>query len=273
MKLRILTALIGIPAAVYIITAGGWLFGAFVFLLAQVAWYEFWAMLKLKDLHVGYALGFLSISALLAFAWLGSAAGILAAAVLTLLAVLMKAVAAHAKFSVPDAAFTIMGIFYIGLPFAHFLLLRFTDQFQYITTSLGPISLGAMYIWLAFLGTWASDTCAYFVGVACGKHKLCPAISPKKTMEGAAGGLIGSILAVAGVGYACHFPLPPLLALGLLVGIFAPFGDLVESVLKRFAGVKDSGKIFPGHGGVLDRFDAMLFSVPVVYYYVNAFFR
>ena len=138
-------------------------------------------------------------------------------------------------------------------------------------TNMGEISAGAAYLWLAFLGTWASDTFAYFVGTYLGKHKLCPLISPGKTIEGAIGGMIGSVIAIMLLGVLFKLPVYHCIIMGILVGIAAPLGDLVESAIKRFAGVKDSGQILPGHGGILDRFDSILFTVPAIYYYMHIF--
>jgi phosphatidate cytidylyltransferase len=114
-----------------------------------------------------------------------------------------------------------------------------------------------------------ADSAAFFVGNAAGRRKLAPAISPGKTMEGAAGGLAGGI-AAAVVVRSLGLPFVPLrhaLLLGLAVAALGIAGDLVESLLKRWAGVKDSGVLFPGHGGMLDRLDSILFGAPVLYYY------
>jgi phosphatidate cytidylyltransferase len=271
---RILTAIVAIPIAVYIINFGDWLFTAVTFLLAAIAWHEFASMLKKNGTSVCYGLGLLGVTAFLACgAFFRNSDAILAAALFLLIFVLMKTVIAHSRFSMTDAAFTVMGAFYIGLSFSCMFLLRFTGQGEYVSIFLGTISMGAFYIWLAFIATWASDTFAYFAGMTFGRRKLCPAISPAKTWEGAFGGLFGSVLAVIAVGLAGGLPINHLIVLGLLSGVFAPFGDLAESALKRFCSVKDSGNIFPGHGGVLDRFDAMMFSVPVVYFYVSLFLR
>ncbi|MDR1702700.1 MAG: phosphatidate cytidylyltransferase [Sporomusaceae bacterium] len=268
---RILTALVGIPLAIYIIHKGGYLFAAAVLGLALTAWHEFSAMLSKKGIHTFLGLGFLGITAILACALWGNSEESLALVLFLLIFALMKTVISPAAVTITDAAFTIMGVFYIALPFAALFLLR--DSAESITTTFGLVAGGEFYLYLAFLTTWASDTAAYFVGTQFGRHKLCPAVSPNKSVEGALGGLLGSIMTVVAVGSLAALPLCHLLILGLITGIFAPFGDLVESALKRFAGVKDSGNFFPGHGGVLDRFDAMMFAVPVVYYYVNIFFR
>jgi phosphatidate cytidylyltransferase len=121
--------------------------------------------------------------------------------------------------------------------------------------------------WLIYVLTtvWAGDTLAYFAGRAFGRHPLHPAVSPKKTIEGAVGGLVGS--AAGGVGVVVLLGLPmgllPAIGVSLLAGLVAQMGDLAESVLKRSAGVKDSGAILPGHGGMLDRIDGVLFALPV----------
>ena len=122
-------------------------------------------------------------------------------------------------------------------------------------------------VWVMFIGTWASDSFAYFAGRAFGSHKLAPAISPNKTIEGFFGGLIGTIAVVVGLGWLLAMPLPQMAALGAAIAVLGTLGDLVESMMKRQTGIKDSGAIIPGHGGVWDRFDSVLFTVPLVYYY------
>jgi phosphatidate cytidylyltransferase len=138
---------------------------------------------------------------------------------------------------------------------------------------------GRNWVYLAMLTTFANDTGAYFIGRARGKRKLAPTISPSKTWEGAVGGLICAILAATVIamiirlisvelGAPFAFAYWQVITLGFLVGLFAQLGDLVESLLKRNMGVKESGNLLPGHGGVLDRFDSLIFVGAVVYYYV-----
>lgn len=268
---RILTAIVGIPVAVYVISYGQWLFAMAVLILALLAWYEFYAMLKNKNINVLYSWGFLINSVILGCAWLGNSQEFVAVVFVSTLLALLRIVTTSSKFTVVDAAFSVLGISYIGVSFAHLLLLRFTDHSIYIMTSWGQISSGAAYLWLAFVGTWASDTFAYFVGTYFGRHKLCPKISPGKTAEGALGGILGSIIAIIVLGTVFKLSIVHSLVMGILVGVAAPIGDLVESAMKRFAGVKDSGQILPGHGGILDRFDSILFTVPAIYYYMHAF--
>jgi phosphatidate cytidylyltransferase len=119
---------------------------------------------------------------------------------------------------------------------------------------------------IAIVGTWFTDSLAFFVGKAIGKHPLAPTISPKKTREGALAGLVGGILAGACIAAFATLPVWQGIVLGMGVSIGSQIGDLAESAMKREAGVKDSGTLLPGHGGVLDRFDSLLFAGATVYY-------
>lgn len=130
---------------------------------------------------------------------------------------------------------------------------------------------GAGWVLYAVFLVWASDTGAYAIGVRFGRHRLWPAVSPKKTWEGVFGGVAATVLAAALLArpFQVGLDLGASLGAGLLVGIVAPVGDLLESRLKRVAGIKDSGALMPGHGGVLDRFDSLFFCAPLFYYYLH----
>jgi phosphatidate cytidylyltransferase len=127
---------------------------------------------------------------------------------------------------------------------------------------------GPRLLLFALVITWAADTVAYFVGRAIGKHPLAPHISPKKTWEGAIGGLAGSLMVASVFHYWLPIPVPHLLAMATLGNVAGQMGDLLESACKRSAGVKDSGALLPGHGGVLDRIDAVILCIPVIWYYL-----
>lgn len=150
----------------------------------------------------------------------------------------------------------LLGFLYVPLLLAHLALLR-------------GLPLGREWVFLVILVVMAGDTCAYFCGISLGRHRLYPAISPKKSIEGAIGGLLGSL---AGALLAKAWFLEVLtvgdgILLGLLLGAVGQLGDLFESMLKRSFGVKDSGTIIPGHGGMLDRLDSLLFVFPLAFYY------
>lgn len=139
------------------------------------------------------------------------------------------------------------------------------------------LDYGLLNVFVIFIGSWITDTCAYFTGFAIGKHKLAPSISPKKTIEGSLGGIIGVtvILAVyaAVMGNIMNITvnITSAICAGLLCGFISQFGDLCASIIKRENNIKDFGNIMPGHGGVMDRFDSFIFVAPVIYYFLNTF--
>ena len=128
--------------------------------------------------------------------------------------------------------------------------------------------IGSRLLLFALAITWAADTTAYFVGRAIGKHPLAPHISPKKTWEGSIGSMLGSLLVAYAFSFWIRIPLPHLLIMAAVGNIAGQFGDLLESAYKRSAGVKDSGGLLPGHGGILDRIDALILCIPVIWYYL-----
>jgi phosphatidate cytidylyltransferase len=161
--------------------------------------------------------------------------------------------------SVPAAAATLFSAGYVGALGGALAALRV----------IPPAEDGAWRMTLLLAIAMTSDTFAYFTGSAFGRHKLAPLISPGKTVEGLAGGLVGGMVAalvVRQLGLP-SMSAPAAVVLGIVVAAFGTAGDLVESLMKRWSGVKDSGRLFPGHGGMLDRLDSLLFGAPVLYYY------
>jgi phosphatidate cytidylyltransferase len=156
-----------------------------------------------------------------------------------------------------DALVTLLGTVYIGFFSFHIVL----------TDSTGP---HRNLIWMIFISAVVTDVFAYFTGVFFGKHKLCPNLSPKKTVEGAAGGIIACGLVSALFGFLFTDGLViHCLVMGLLGSVFSMLGDLTASAYKRKMGIKDYGDLIPGHGGIMDRFDSLLFTAPVVFYYIQ----
>ena len=150
-----------------------------------------------------------------------------------------------------------LGAFLIAWPLAHFVLLR-------------DLSQGRDWVFYILVTVFAADAGAYFIGKAVGQHKLAPRISPNKTMEGAGGGVAAAVILGTASHYLMDLPgaLAPIAALSAIVALVSMAGDLTESYLKRRVGAKESGKLLPGHGGLLDRLDSVVFTVPLVYYYV-----
>ncbi|HLZ35011.1 MAG TPA: phosphatidate cytidylyltransferase [Nitrospira sp.] len=164
--------------------------------------------------------------------------------------------------SLKNGAITLTGMLYIGLTLSYLVMTRLLPQ-------------GEWLIFFLLLVTWAGDAGAYYMGTVCGQHALAPGISPKKTVEGLAGGLIGALI----IAFAARWWFLPALSvldgviLAVLLTITGLWGDLAESAIKRSVGAKDSGGVLPGHGGMLDRLDSLLFTAPAFYYYVTVISR
>lgn len=262
MKLRILTA---VPLLLIVIWLIGWA-PEWVFLLAlistvEIALYEFFRVSRQAGFKTWPAVGYLAggVLCLAQAAELHRPAG-LESSVLLFLVLLTLALAlpwsVDLKQYLGAASATIFGVFYVAFTLSWLVPLRFSRP-----------ATGRMLTFLLFLVIWAGDICAYFLGRAIGRTLLFPRVSPKKTVEGAAAGLLGSLL--AGWGFARFFwktaDLKTVILLAGLVAVAGQVGDLVESALKRAAAVKDSGAILPGHGGMLDRIDSLLFGAPILW--------
>lgn len=272
---RLQVAAVGIPLGILLVYVGGWYLAGMIALLAALGTWELYRIARARGWRPFSWLGVPVAAALVLSAeWLeGPAAWALPAWILVL-ALTFGALAATVFLRgpggdpLPAAAATVFGSVYVGGGFAFVVFLR---NLPGVATE-GPSWPGAILIIFPLVVTWVGDTAAYFVGRAWGRRKLLPAVSPAKTVEGGVGGLLGamgaSLLYAAflfGPASASTLPLAAAAVLGLLIGVLAQVGDLAESVLKREAGVKDSGGVLPGHGGVLDRFDAVLFTVPATY--------
>lgn len=182
-----------------------------------------------------------------------------AALFLTFMAAVCYLIAVYPAFTFTDLAATVLTPVYAGWLLTHMIMLR-------------QLPHGFNLVLLVLVATWSTDTFAYFVGSSLGRRKLAPVVSPNKSVEGSVGGVIGSVLAALIVGLTGgQLSVVDCLALGVIIGTAGQLGDLLESAFKRMARVKDSGKLIPGHGGMLDRFDSLYFSAPLAYYYLRLF--
>jgi len=267
---RTAVAAVGIPIAVAAMYFGGWVLAALLALCAVLATRELFQMAELKRAFPIGWVGMGGAALLIALAAVHPERGIdtplpTAAAVLVLLAALTAAIWQRGVAGEPllSVAVTFMGAVYPAL-LAFALFLRHLPDLD------GPLHGTAVLLFPVVL-TWLSDTFAYFAGRLWGKRKLIPKVSPGKTVAGSLGAVIGTPLAA--VGYALFLQrfgswqpgLVEAALFGVAVSIAAQVGDLAESLLKRDVGVKDSGKLLPGHGGALDRFDSLFFTLPLGY--------
>ena len=241
-------------AVVAVFVGGPW-FWAVAVLATGTCWWEFVQMARAAERRPWLWLGGLGAGGLCLLAAapatpLGSWREIGLAAAFALIFVATFFRERHGG-ALEDAACTLVGVVWIGWLAGYAIVLR--------------DSAGAAWLLTALAITWAADTAAYFTGRAFGRHLLCPRVSPKKTVEGLAGGMAAALLvgALAAV-LALHVPWWAGAIVGLAGGLAAVAGDLAESFVKRQFGVKDSGHLVPGHGGLLDRIDSLLFAIPAV---------
>ncbi len=265
-RLRFLMGLIFIPLLVYLTMRGGFYFLVLVDFILLFAILEFYRMMR-KAGHQPYrAIGAGTTLVLSWYVYFRSElySDLLLTAALVLIAVL-ELFREGGKFSVTHMAVTIFGVFYVGWLGTHLVFLR--ELPLKVGTEYAD---GAKYVLLPFVLAWASDTAAYLGGRFFGKTKLFPRVSPNKSLEGSAFSLLSAPLVawLAKLTFAPFLRLTDVFVLGFLCVVASQLGDLVESMIKREANVKDSSNLIPGHGGLLDRFDSILFAAPVVYYYL-----
>lgn len=266
---RIIVALLAIPFVLAACYFGGLIFLAFTLGIGLIAFNEFAGLAGEKDFYPNKLIGYTGISLIILNAYFGlmdSANLILLIVISTLIFELFR----NNKSALANSGATLLAVFYPGLFSSYILRLR-----EFYTQTNQPYNDGAFIIIAILAGLWLCDSAAYFVGSAIGKHKLFPRVSPKKSWEGAIGGFI---FAIAGVALIKYFFMDFLdwqhaIVIGIIIGTIGQTGDLVESLFKRDAGVKDSSSLIPGHGGILDRFDSLLLVAPVVFLYMHYFVK
>ncbi len=261
LHLRILSALAGIPLILALVYLGGPYYAFFILLVANLGIREYTALLKSRGYHLPGFIGYAGTTVFMTMLYLDlflDVELVLPAVLFIMMSLAVFLLIYFEKTDIRELALILWGIIYLGGFGGYMILLRQLPQ-------------GLTYTFLLLVGVWSNDSFAYFAGIKWGKRRLAPEISPKKSVEGACAGIAGTILLALLV--AIFFPgwigLAPgkAVLLGLGISVFAQLGDLLESAMKRYFEVKDTGQLIPGHGGVLDRFDSLLFTAPMVYYF------
>lgn len=267
---RMITGVIGGALTIFVIYEGNWLFFLMILLLALLGWREYTSMVAKVDGHTSTIAGAIWLVLFFGAWWFESLHLCLLLFFVLMASLLVGTVVFHEKIKPLDSAYSLYGLLYIGGGFLSMLAIRNGVIGSLMTDFFTPImeEPARFLLFLLIFSTWASDTFAFAFGKAFGKVKLCPSISPGKTREGALGGFVGTVVTALIVSAIGGFSLLHGLALGIIIAVMAPLGDLVESILKRTCGIKDSGNIIPGHGGILDRFDSLLLAAPAVYVYL-----
>ncbi len=297
---RLLVALIAIPLIIYVTTKGGLVFFLFVTLISSFALLEFYRLAQAKGARPLKFLGLIAgFFILLAFFnnslfelfgnVFGSAPKSESQFLLIVLLIALPAISLFELFRNNGSAFnnlsaTFMGVAYVSLFFGTLVGVRevFTPlhvpvmrlmPLEFMSGELNErlYLLGGYTVVSIYAMIWVCDSAAYYFGRAIGKHKLFPRVSPNKSWEGAVAGFIFAVVTSVAAKFLVleYLQIHEAIILGVIVGLFGQLGDLFESLLKRDAGVKDSSNIIPGHGGILDRFDSLLFVSPIVYLYLD----
>lgn len=267
MFLRVAASVIFIPCFIIITKTGGYHFLAFIDAVLFVGMWEFYRMMEAKGIRPYKGIGIICGVALTWYVFFRN--GIYSNLFLTLALVTlmcMELTRREQKMTVYHISSTVFGVIYVAFLGSHLVLLR---EFP-LSINL-DYSLGSSFVFLAFILTWAGDTGAYIVGSLMGRHPLIPRVSKRKTIEGSFGCIVFSIAGalVCMETMAPYLSLAQALMLGLLAGSVGQLGDLFESLIKRDVDIKDASDMIPGHGGVLDRFDSLLFTAPFIFYFIK----
>jgi phosphatidate cytidylyltransferase len=264
---RVLASIVFIPCFIIITWRGGYHFLALIDVVIFIGLWEFYVMMEAKGIRPYRAIGIISGLALSWYVYFHK--GVYANLFLTLglLAIMtLELTRRDGKNAIYHISTTVLGVLYVAFLASHLIMLR-----ELPLTAGVDYAMGRSFVFLAIVITWAGDTGAYIVGTCFGKHPLLPRVSAKKTIEGSIGGLLFAVTGaiVAKYTFAGYLSLTQAAILGAAAGCIGQLGDLVESMIKRDANVKDTSGIIPGHGGTLDRFDALLFTAPLIYYYLQ----
>jgi phosphatidate cytidylyltransferase len=254
---RIATTALGLPVLFFVLSRGSFLLLFGLVLISLIGLHEFYSGMRKANIKTIQWVGYLAVLVMFLFFTIdGNDMNFTIVSALVMILLLMIWVLKYPDRSVSDVIGTWFGFSYVPVLLIHIAMI---DRL--------PLQHA---VWLVFVVSWSCDTAAYLTGILFGKTKLCPGISPKKTVEGAIGGVAGS---VAGCFIFALMLMPDhvwtIALLGFFGSIVSQMGDLSASLIKRKVGIKDFGHLFPGHGGVLDRFDSILFTAPFVYFYLE----
>lgn len=261
---RTLSGIVLVALMLATIIPGGKVLFVANMLISLVGVYELYKVLGIEKKLPGVT-GYVAVISYYAILYMGKTEHMMTLMIVFLIALLAQYVFMFPEYKTKEVSNAIMCMLYAGVMLSYLYSVR-------------EGSNGAYTVWLIFLCSWGSDTCAYLAGVAFGKHKMAPILSPKKSIEGAVGGVIGA--AVLGALYAAIFAdkiemsLNPVIAFAIICAVGALIsmvGDLAASAIKRNHDIKDYGTIIPGHGGIMDRFDSVIYVAPIIWILLQIF--
>ncbi len=258
-RTRLISGIVLLAITIAVVILGGNVLFGVLLVISMIGLYELY---KIVNVHLAIPgiLGYLSCLGYYILLYLGLTEYQLMLFIIFLMLLMFAYVFGFPKYQTEQIAVSFFGLFYVSIMLSYIYQVRILEE-------------GVWIIWLIFIGAWGSDTCAYVVGVLFGKHKFAPKLSPKKSLEGCVGGIVGAALigllyATMIGGHLKEFKNPQLIfaIIGAASSIISQIGDLAASAIKRNHEIKDYGSLIPGHGGILDRFDSIIFTAPIVYY-------
>ncbi len=260
LKARVITSVIGLPIiALWLWFSNEYVIAAGVSLVAVCGVFELYRAAGLWQNKKGLCTLGLIAAAVVPLGFLLPESLCHSLAVLFILALFFLMFRRHKDITLPDLAIVVFGVIYISYFLSFIVSIRCLPE------------QGHVFVWLVPLAAFSSDTFAYTFGRLFGKRKLCPEISPKKTVAGGIGGILGCVATLCVFAYIGGFSVPRFAIMGIVCGIVCEFGDIFASIIKRQYGIKDYGKILPGHGGILDRADSVIAAAPVIYLILTTF--
>ncbi|WP_446899507.1 phosphatidate cytidylyltransferase [Clostridium sp. LBM24168] len=259
MNNRYLGAVLIAPFILFLIVGGVYLKYA-IMIISLMGMYEFYNAAEKKEIKSINIIGYLIC--IVYYVSIGYEVNykFIFLSLIILVFILMCTAVLDLKYNFIDISITVFGFLYVPVFFSFIVL-------------VSNVNYGRYLVWVIFISSWICDTTAYYTGRFLGKKKLCPKLSPKKTVEGSIGGIIGSTISCTLFGIFAKYMGVPIhiyhyISIGILCGFFSQLGDLFASSIKRYVKIKDYSNLIPGHGGILDRFDSVLFSGFIVYYYL-----
>lgn len=259
---RLISGIVLVILAILIVGKGGIILFLASGAISLVGLFELYRVLKIEKKLLGMV-GYLTAISYYGMLWVNDQRYVMLMAIAALMVLMGLYVFTFPKYKTEEVAVAFFGVFYVAVMFSYLYQVWLMPDGRYL-------------VWLIFLSSWGCDTCAYCVGMLFGKHKLAPVLSPKKSVEGAVGGVVGA--AVLGFFYAQIFggrmlqvanPQAACAIACAIAAVISQIGDLAASAIKRNHDIKDYGHIIPGHGGILDRFDSMLFTAPAIFFAVT----
>lgn len=249
---RLISGIVLVILSLIFVVSGGSLLLGVTEVISLIGLFELYRALKIQKSPMAAA-GYLAALAYFGLLWISDTEYLMMVFIGFLMTCMTIYVVTFPKYKTEEVTGAVFRLLYVPVMLSYLYLTRQMPDGSYV-------------VWLIFISSWGCDTCAYCVGMLIGKHKMAPILSPKKSVEGAVGGVVGA--ALLGVIYAAATQGPMLeyaviCAVGALISMV---GDLAASAIKRNQGIKDYGKLIPGHGGILDRFDSVIFTAPVIYF-------